>query len=54
MIETQSYLFEGTLGEQVTLDAGQRLVRVVVRLFDQPELLPLGVVQTTLHTETKI
>ena len=47
------YLFEGTLGEQVTFDTGQRLVWVVVRLFDQPELLPLRVVQTTLHAETK-
>ena len=35
------YLFEGSLGEEVTLDTGERLVRVVVRLFYQTELLPL-------------
>ena len=45
MTEAVSYLLEGTLGEEVTLDAAQRLVGVVVRLLDQPELLPLDSVQ---------
>ena len=48
--ELNAHLFEGSLGEQVPLDTGQGLVRVVVSLLDQPQLLALTLVQTTLHT----
>ena len=38
-------LFEGALRQQVTLDTRQRLVRIVVRLFDETELFPLALIQ---------
>lgn len=44
------HLFEGSLGEQVTFDPGQGLVRIVIGLLNQPQLLPLTLVQTRLHT----
>lgn len=44
-----AYLLEGTLGEQVPLDAAECLVRVVVRLLDQAQLLPLDGVQPRVH-----
>lgn len=44
-------LFEGSLGEQMTFDPGQGLVRIIVRLLYQPQLLPLTLVQTRLHTK---
>jgi len=34
----------------MALDAGQSLVRVVVRLLNQPEFFSLRLVQSTLHT----
>lgn len=34
----------------MTLDPGERLVRVVVGLLDQTQLLSLGLVQSALHT----
>lgn len=37
-----------SLGEQMTLDSRQRFVRIVVGLFDQPELLSLTLVQPGL------
>ena len=39
--ELDARFLEGALREQVTLDAGERLVWVVVRLLDQTELLAL-------------
>ena len=45
-----SYLFEGSLGEEMSLDPGQGLVRVVIGLFYQTQLLSLALVQTALHT----
>lgn len=44
------YLFEGSLGEQVTFDPGQSLVGIVICLLNQPQLLSLTLVQTGLHT----
>ena len=46
----QANLFERSLREQVTLDTRQSLVRVVIRLLNETELLPLWLVQSTLHT----
>lgn len=43
-------LFEGSLCKQVTLDPGEGLMRIVIGLFYQPQLLPLTLVQTRLHT----
>ena len=43
-----SYLLERSLCEQVTFDPGQGLVRIVVRLLYQPELLALRLVQSAL------
>eukprot|EP00123_Amoebidium_parasiticum_P018099 comp24100_c1_seq1/m.43516 comp24100_c1_seq1/g.43516 ORF comp24100_c1_seq1/g.43516 comp24100_c1_seq1/m.43516 type:complete len:578 (+) comp24100_c1_seq1:3557-5290(+) len=40
-------LLEGPLGQQVTLDARQRLVRVVVCLLHKPKLLTLGLIEAT-------
>jgi len=37
----QANLFERSLREQVTLDTRQSLVRVVIRLLNETELLPL-------------
>ena len=45
MHELDGHLFEGTLREQVALDARERLVRVVVGLLDQAELLALRLVE---------
>lgn len=44
------HLFESSLSEQVTFDPRQGLVRVVISLLDQPQLLPLALVETRLHT----
>ena len=46
--ELDAGLLERALGEEEALDARQRLVRVVVRLLDEGELLSLRLVQTTL------
>ena len=35
------------------LDARERLVRVVVSLLDEPQLLSLALVESTLHTTHK-
>ena len=43
--ELDVHLLERPLRQQVALDPAQRLVRVVVRLLDEPELLPLLLVQ---------
>ena len=43
-------LFEGSLCEQVPFDSGQGLVRVVIGLLYQPQLLSLRLVQPGLHT----
>ena len=51
--ELDARLLEGTLGEQVTLDTGQRLVRVVVRLLNQTQLLTLRLVEARLHTASR-
>ena len=45
-----AYLFEGSLGQQVTFDTRQSLVGIVVGLLDQAQLLPLRLVQPTLDT----
>lgn len=47
------YLFEGSLGEQMTFDPGQSLVGIVVRLLNQAQLFSLTLVQTGLHTRQK-
>lgn len=44
--ELHSGLLECTLREQQTLDTGQTLVGVVVRLLDQGEFLTLRLVET--------
>lgn len=49
--EQYLHLFEGSLGEQVTFDPGQGLMRIVICLFYQPKFLPLTLVQTRLHTK---
>ena len=46
---SQTHLFEGSLRQQMTLDPGERLVRVVIGLLDQTQLLSLGLVQSALH-----
>ena len=51
--ELDSYLFEGMLCEQVTLDTRQGFVRVVIRLFYQAKLLTLRLVQARLYAEIK-
>lgn len=38
------HLFECSLGEEMTLDPGQSLVRIVVRLLNQTQLFTLGLV----------
>ena len=43
------HLLERALREQVTLDAAERFVRVVVRLLHEPELLSLRLVESVLH-----
>ena len=43
--ELDARLLEGALRQQVTLDARECLVRVVVRLFDQAQLLALALIQ---------
>lgn len=45
-------LLESSLCEQVTFDSGECLVRIVVGLFNQAQLLPLTLVQTGLHTKS--
>ena len=45
-IYLSSYLLEGTLGEEVSFDAAERFVRVVVGLLDQSELLSLYSVES--------
>ena len=47
--ELDADLLEGPLRQQVPFHARQGLVRVVVRLFDEPELLPLILVQSTIN-----
>lgn len=47
---TCTCLFEGPLSQQVPLDAGQGLMGIVIGLFDESQLLPLTLVQSTLHT----
>lgn len=44
-----THLFEGALGEQVTLDAAESFVRVVVCLLNQAQLLSLLLVETHRH-----
>jgi len=46
-----AHFLEGSLCEQVPLDAGEGFVRVVICLLNQTQLLTLGLVQTALHTE---
>ena len=48
-----THLLEGPLSQQVPLDARERLVRVVVSLLDEPQLLSLALVESTLHTTHK-
>ena len=43
--ELDRHLLERALRQQVALDAGERLVRVVVRLLDQAKLLALRLVE---------
>lgn len=47
--ELDSSLLEGALGQQMSLDSRQRLVRVVVCLLDQSQFFALALVQTRLH-----
>ena len=42
-------LLERSLREHVPLDTGQSLVRIVVRLLDERELLTLRLIETILH-----
>ena len=51
--ELNASLFKSTLSEQVTLDTGQGLVRIVIGLLDQTQFLTLRLVETRLHTEIK-
>lgn len=37
----------------MTFDPGQSLVRIVVRLLNQPQFLSLTLVETRLHTKQK-
>ena len=46
--ELDADLLEGPLRQQVPFHATQSLVRVVVRLFDETELLPLILVQSRI------
>lgn len=43
-------LFKSSLCKQVTFDPGEGLMRIVVSLLYQPQLLPLTLVETRLHT----
>ena len=43
-----AHLLERTLRQQVPLDARERLVRIVVRLLDEPKLLALILIQPTV------
>lgn len=43
------HLLEGSLGQQMPLYPTECLVRVIVGLLDQPELLPLDGVQSRVH-----
>jgi len=43
-------LFKCSLSEEVSFDARQRLVRVVISLLYETKLLSLRLVQSTLHT----
>ena len=47
--ELDGHLLEGALRQKVALDAGESLVRVVVGLLDQPQLLALLLVQADGH-----
>ena len=47
--ELDADFLEGALGEQMTFDTGQRLVRIVVGLLDQSQFLTLRLIQTRLH-----
>mmetsp|Transcript_100146 Transcript_100146/g.251032 ORF Transcript_100146/g.251032 Transcript_100146/m.251032 type:complete len:367 (+) Transcript_100146:3702-4802(+) len=49
VLELNRHLLEGTLSQQVPLDAAQRLMRIVVGLLDQTQLLTLLLVQPRLH-----
>lgn len=44
-------LLEGSLCQQMSLDPGEGLMRIVVCLLNKPQLLALGLVQTAFHTE---
>jgi len=44
------YLFKRPLRQHVTFDTRQRLVRIIVRLFNQRQLLALRLVQPIFHT----
>lgn len=46
-----AHLFKCSLCEQVTFNSAKCLMRVVVGLFNQSQLLSLRLVQTTLHTK---
>lgn len=46
--EFNSHFLERSLSQQMSLDARESLVRVVVRLFNQPQFLALALVQTAL------
>lgn len=48
--ELDTSLLEGTLSKKQTLDTGQAVVRVVVRLLDQGQLFTLRLIETTLNT----
>jgi len=40
-----AHLFEGTMAEQMSLDSGKGLVRIIVCLLDQSKLFSLGLVK---------
>ena len=46
--ELHPYFFKSSLRQQVPFHARQGLVRVVVRLFDESQLLPLVLVQARI------
>ena len=48
--ELYADLLECSLSQQLSLDPGKSLMRVVVSLFDQAKLLSLTLVQAALHT----
>mmetsp|Transcript_33281 Transcript_33281/g.109100 ORF Transcript_33281/g.109100 Transcript_33281/m.109100 type:complete len:1053 (+) Transcript_33281:4096-7254(+) len=49
VLELNRDLLEGTLRQQVALDAAQSLMRIVVGLLDETQLLTLRLVQARLH-----